>query len=68
MSHPVRVRENPDKVPVDGLHTMALDQSALLSLLNALRSSANTDLVRVPAERLLQERVEAGSTGRCWRW
>lgn len=38
---------------------MALDHSALLSLLDALRSSENGDLVRSLAERLLQELIEA---------
>ena len=41
---------------------MALDQSALLSLLDALRSSENTDLVRLLAERMLQELIEAEAT------
>jgi putative transposase len=41
---------------------MALDQSALLSLLDALRSSENGDLVRSLAERLLQELIEAEAT------
>jgi putative transposase len=38
---------------------MALDQSALLTLLDALRSSENGDLVGSLAERLLQELIEA---------
>ena len=41
---------------------MALDQSALLSLLDALRSSESGDLVRSLAERLLQELIEAEAT------
>lgn len=41
---------------------MALDHSALLSLLDALRSSENSDLVRQLAERLLQELIEAEAT------
>jgi putative transposase len=41
---------------------MALDQSALLTLLDALRSSENGDLVRSLAERLLQELIEAEAT------
>jgi putative transposase len=43
---------------------MALDHSALLSLLDALRSSENGDLVRSVAERLLQELIEAEATAR----
>jgi putative transposase len=38
---------------------MALEHSALLSLLDALRSSESGDLVRQVAERLLQELIEA---------
>ena len=41
---------------------MALDQSALLTLLDALRSSQDGDLVRQVAERLLQELIEAEAT------
>lgn len=41
---------------------MALDQSALLTLLDALRSSESGDLVRQLAERLLQELIEAEAT------
>jgi putative transposase len=43
---------------------MALDHSALLSLLDALRSSENGDLVRSLAERLLRELIEAEATAR----
>jgi len=41
---------------------MALDHSALLSLLDALRCSGSADLVRSPAEHLLQELIEAEAT------
>ena len=41
---------------------MALDQSALPSLLDALRSPQNADPVRQLAEWLLQELIEAEAT------
>jgi len=41
---------------------MALSQSELLELLASLRSSDNTDMVRLVLERILQELIEAKAT------
>src|SRR4051794_25364104 len=41
---------------------MALSQSELLDLLASLRSSDNTDMLRLVLERILQELIEAEAT------
>jgi putative transposase len=44
------------------MHTMALDQSALLELLDALKATESTDVVRQSLEAVLQALIEAEAT------
>src|SRR6185437_13307770 len=61
MGHRVMVSETTPVVLAEGhKHTMALDQSALLEVLDALKAAEADDRIRQAAETIYQALIEAG--------
>jgi transposase-like protein len=54
------VSETTPMVLAEGQHTMALDQSALLEVLEALKAAEVDDRIRRAAETICQALIEAG--------